>query len=403
MFFPPSYFIVYDYTSFTSSLQEFITFCDGLGKFLKGTEMNIFDTYTGYRKIDVGDMILEYNDTCNKKGLFDMHRIVNDEGPYSEVIVPHEVAGMLGVYGNIVGSTVLHGLSTMNITGSELLCNVIGDDAGATGDENELSVREMIEAVRSIGDIEEGKFETWEEDEDESDEAIGWHFVKRPITVSCHTIKQGWMPDFPIIPMILNQEDGQHTLQPLPLVDRRRLLIKQTCRLFDSMRMNPDQVSEEDRDIVISMLAQLYNRLRLPFHGSFPYRWAKRKGCYPDSVLCVAPLLHESMTIGWYTTLRNKEVPTGFIRIPLEMIQIDPLPDRLYVGLEFHYRSNRVLSLLEKIGYIERETEYEEVRATEEAVDRLYDFITGIRKKSYLYRVLIDYDQWESYRVSIVD
>jgi len=61
------------------------------------------------------------------------------------------------------------------------------------------------------------------------------------------------------------------------------------------------------------------------------------------------------------------------------------------------------LSLLEKIGYIERETEYEEVRATEEAVDRLYDFITGIRKKSYLYRVLIDYDQWESYRVSIVD
>jgi len=175
--------MIYDYESFTSNLCEFPRFCEELGHFLRGYEAKRFNTHTGLEEFDLGDLILDYNKTCNVNGEFDVSKVVHMDDGSSRLILEHHVAGMLGVYGNITGSTALHGIVGLVIAGHEDRINTIGDNAAGMFDTEVMGVAEIKDQIRLLGDISDDKFEIWERDQDDEDDDVSWKFVKRPLNV----------------------------------------------------------------------------------------------------------------------------------------------------------------------------------------------------------------------------
>jgi len=390
-------FMIYDYASFTSALSEFFHFVAHTAHFLRGTSVLIYDTHEGLKKVSLYDLLSRYNSVCNQDGEFSVHRIDN-LGVGDRVIVNHQTAGMLGVFGNITGSTALHGLIGISICGSEDMINAIGDDAGTLFDVEKIGVEEIKAAIKTLGDIADEKFEFWVDTEENMDCEDGWHFTKRPIAVRDRVITQSWMPDFPIIPTILGYHDGQHTPPVQDLRSRRRLLIKQTCRLFDSMRLNIASVDDDDIDLCLTILRRLYAKVSLPVYGGWPDRYVResKDGPYLDQLLAVPKLHVDSIREGWIAVLRE-QYQTGIIRLPRTDVGDSVLPSEMYQGLEFNWHSDKVLNVLAKIGVLSKEPLYEDHLITDENLELFERVALGKVKVTYQYVCRRDYPPWTSY------
>jgi hypothetical protein len=302
------------------------------------------------------------------------------------------------VYGNIVGCTVLHGLVSMMISGSPDLTNAVGDDGGLQSRDSVLPVEVLHTAIRTLGDIAPEKFVDWTRDDDNDPDSENWHFTKRPLQRSLGRMMPGYMPDFPILPSCLNLVDDMHTVPDLDFVGRRRLFIKQTCRLFDWMTRHLPLVTDRDIEITLDLIGSCYRQLHLHFEGSFPRRGLpKDKAFYPDEFLCVPVLSVSSIKEGWYNELkRTLGVYTGLIMVP-KVTGRDELPLTLVPGKSFLYTADKILTLLERIRVVERVKVYEELVATDRVIELLDQIIT--RKLKPLYRVtpLRYYTPYDSY------
>jgi hypothetical protein len=394
-------FMIYDYASFTSALVDFKAFMHELGLFCLGRKIWIFDTFLGIVERDVGEIILEYNAICNNDPEFSIHRLESLDGNVAKVILNHRVAGMLGVYGNIVGSTILHGLATTMIVGSESRANTIGDDAGVKIDTTDISLNQAKECLNIIGTIVDEKFEVWDEDGRYLEESAAWHYTKRPLEVSHNIIMQKWMPDFPILSNILGIVDNQHTVQPKSFDERRNLCIVQTCRLFDSMTRQLSLVNELDIQTVLDLLRRVYTKMRLPPGGSFPSVYIRKdigtsRSNYPSSCLMVPRLCEESIRDGWFQVLKNSRDESMIVRVPVTDAP-DPLPIEMKEGDTFLSRGSKILGLLQGIHVVSKEALYEELLLTDEVVARIEDVLFRRSVPLYRYTVLRDYPPWLSY------
>jgi hypothetical protein len=125
--------IIYDYASFTSTLDAVLPFVDDLSRFFRGTTVFLIDPREGLVPTDLGDLFAEYNRVCNAYQQFDISRLSQlEEG---DSIFEH-TCGMLGVEGNIFIATLLHGIFLRFIAGLRR-SKCVGDDARAhyrTGD-----------------------------------------------------------------------------------------------------------------------------------------------------------------------------------------------------------------------------------------------------------------------------
>lgn len=393
-------FMIYDYTCFTSALADFKVFVNDLGQFCMDQLVRIFDTHEGVKEIRLGQLFLMYNDACNLDPEFSIHRIEGLDKDHPRAIVHHRVAGMLGVFGNIVGSTVLHGLVTLGIIGTEEQVNVVGDDAAIKFKRSEMGIAYVQEAINVIGSVATEKFEVWDVDETTSEQSLGWHYVKRPITVRHNIIVPQWMPDFPIIARCLGIEDNQHTVPKGDFVTRRRLLIKQTCRLFDQMYQHKSLVNELDVECTLDLLRRLYHKLCLPVYGSFPRPHLRKTdtkcGAFPDTVLCIPVLCEDSIRKGWFSVLKERSTEAIVVRVPCVDLYTS-LPEDMVAGDTFVNRGSEILGLLWKIGILTKEKMFEDVLLTDEILRRLDFLIKGRIKSLYTYTVLKDYAPWNSY------
>jgi hypothetical protein len=395
-------FLIYDYTSFTSNLVDFPRFCHELAAFLRGYKVNVFDSRVGLVEEDLGDILEQYNRVCNVGGAFDVSRVLTFPDGTDRVVLHHHVAGMLGVYGNITGSTALHGIVGIMVAGSEDRMNAIGDDAAGIFRISEMGIGDIKTAIRTLGDIEEDKFEVWEEDQNFVGEGIGWKFVKRPLNVEDQVITSGWMPDFPIYPVLLNEEDDAHDSVPQPYEIRRRSAIRQSVRLMESMKRNLDRVDDQDIQVVLEYLRWLFGKLRLPVHGTLPAGKHRSKipmepFAYSDEFLATPVLVEESIKNGWWATLcDNVDTETGYLRLPVEAPQ-EVLPDELIQGDVYVGRSRKIYGLLENIGIMEKRALFEDRLVSEDSLERLAEFMLGKRKEAYEFTVVTTYPPWRSY------
>jgi hypothetical protein len=391
--------MIYDYSSFTSNLPDFKRFVDELAFFVRGVWARGFDTYEGSVDMDISAIILEYNRVCNQDGTFDISQVVQLEDGSSRLVLNHYVAGMLGVYGNITGSTALHGLVGATIANSEDSVNTIGDDGAGYFDTDIMSIEETKDAIRLLGDIAEEKFEVWEHDQEDDEDGIGWHYTKRGINIEAGNVVQHWIPDFPIYPVCLGTEDEDHTKSHRNLDERRKITIRQVIRLYESLHRHEPHLSELDVQVVLDFTRWLFRRLDLPLYGSLPVGAHKirDRGSYPDSLLATPVLVEESIRNGWWCTLQERaRSDTGFIRIPITEGD-EGVPDTMTMGMTFVTRQSRVLGLLEKIEVVVKERLFEDRMICDESMELFRRYMVGDIRGLCMYHVMRDYSAWGSY------
>jgi len=198
-------FFIYDYESFTSCLEEIKQFSHALGDFFSGYHSTFIDTFQGPIIMDVGEMIHQWNRSCNIYPSFDSGKAVWESSESTLTEVTHS-CGMLGVPGNISSCTLLHAVHLAILLVS-LLCKVVGDDAaGSCMEEDYPSIFRLL---TNIGKLEESKsvrfLDLSMEADLENTNDRAWHYLKRPINRLDNFVVSGDQVVWPSEGMIRNQ------------------------------------------------------------------------------------------------------------------------------------------------------------------------------------------------------
>jgi len=236
---------IYDYSSFTSRLDEVKCFIRRLAGFCSGTSVMLIDTYHGVVKKDLGELLSEYVEACNDFPNFDINRWP-EESVQDDHIRTH-TTGMLGVPGNITSCTLLHGIHLAIILESLIKGKCVGDDA--IGGKKIQSVRNLGEQINGIGEASMPKGATWEKDDD-GEKDLTWNYVKRPINRVEGRIAVGELLTFPTIPGFFNLADGIHThihLEDDVLGKRQANMLWSLCRSVDRLGRT---LTEEEEELI---------------------------------------------------------------------------------------------------------------------------------------------------------
>jgi hypothetical protein len=137
---------IYDLSSFTSNCCVQRSFVKALGEFFAGVPVFIVDEYTGAQEVDIGDLLVDYYTHCVEEPLVSLERY--DSG--LEHFFEHEVASMLGIFGNLMTCTFAHASILLPIVDSFEKYNCAGDDGIIP---ERLSTEGVIDdAIRIVGD-----------------------------------------------------------------------------------------------------------------------------------------------------------------------------------------------------------------------------------------------------------
>lgn len=259
---------IYDYTSFTSLLGEIKYFFEALAGFCDDTMVYIMDSRKGICEQNLGELFREYNQVCNIQGEFTVQRYLDGEN--SPLI--HEVAGFLGVYGNIASSTSLHGLHACQLCGDDSDCRCVGDDIfGILRLGDNYSRDQVIQAIETLGKIHREKIKWWpfKEIEDEGEDDHAWPYIKRPFDrLDNKMILEPalFLPIFGLInpiPDILNRERETIYVRIKLLATQTYSCIKQAQTLYPPLEIHQKQ-------LIQAYIRFLYKALGVHLKGYLP-------------------------------------------------------------------------------------------------------------------------------------
>jgi hypothetical protein len=376
---------IYDYASFTSNLTELKYFTEALAEWTKDIPVTVIDTHDGPVDMSLGDLLMDYNDVCNRHPEMDLRRIYSSDETFIE---PHRKAGLLGVYGNIVSSTLLHGLILTSITGALDRCNVVGDDAVGKFEKEEYPEEEDITMPCSLlGLVHNEKWKLWEWDDDE-EETDGWHFCKRPVDRILGNLFGGQLFDWPNFAVALGLSDGIHTVQVETIGDRRRLCLTQSCRMLDKLFHLQTSLSQEERSFLFHTLRYLFHRVGIPL-GRLPGHGVVGITEYPT------PFLDETdLEVGWFTNVRNHTEDKSFSRPQFwleedQVAEADFREESIWCG-----RMSRSLNLAVDLGYLEAKMAIVTVSTSDHELQLLEDFMAGLHLPFYHFHVVSSPPEW---------
>jgi hypothetical protein len=156
---PESRLRIYDLETFTSRYHEQRHFLDELSRFCRGFPFTYLDVRHGLITTDMGILISEYNEECNKRTPISFERVPSLA---KHPIAAHHFASALGIYGNLMTCTLPHGCVMMQLVEHEDQVNVAGDDGAV--DENDENEDLIDIAINAQGRYEQTKsFDTRDE------------------------------------------------------------------------------------------------------------------------------------------------------------------------------------------------------------------------------------------------
>jgi hypothetical protein len=146
---------IYDLSSFTSNCCAQRRFVEELAYFCKGVDVICVDEREGPQLTDLGDLLYTYYTNCVLEPQVSLERF---DPELREFSFEHEVASMLGIFGNLMTCTFAHGvivgMSTPDVEGNEQY-NCAGDDGLVP---ERLSTGYSIDAgIRLVGSYEPEK------------------------------------------------------------------------------------------------------------------------------------------------------------------------------------------------------------------------------------------------------
>jgi hypothetical protein len=268
---------IYDYSSFTSNLTEQKYFVSALAEFCRGYPLYVVDVCLGVIRLDLGQYLFDYNQACNVLPRFTIGKEVLRMLSMTAQSYIHKRAGALGVYGNLAGGTVLHGLISLNISGSSSKSSVVGDDGLLVKDTREeledgeideemTSVTSIRSALRLFGIIHGLKFAIL--CYPSSSTSSVWTYLKRSLRRHCRSLALG--PQEHVVNVAIVLGERVSTFRKGAVDSLPGVLSYLTQILNFLLRVHRDQVSITDGELatIALLLHEGYSALGLDTKGS---------------------------------------------------------------------------------------------------------------------------------------
>jgi len=113
--------MIYDFSSFTTNLEEMRYFFEHLARFANGITVQVWDERHGPQNMDLGDLFMDYSEHCVFYPDVSLER-------FEHRVTKHYKASMLGIYGNLTVATLCHYLAISLLFDTTSYVNVAGDD-----------------------------------------------------------------------------------------------------------------------------------------------------------------------------------------------------------------------------------------------------------------------------------
>lgn len=366
---------VYDYTSFTSKLQELNSFIGELGEFLRGTTVFLYDIRDGLVEYDLGDYFQEYLEEANLIGRFMMSR---DIAPEDFNVEFRNTCGMLGVPGNIFLATLLHGLHLRMISGiGRSKC--VGDDAKAKVPASHTA-RSVTVTLQNLGEVHPDKT-VWFLPKPNIP-LSRYQYIKRPyFRAEEGMMISGHLLTFPSIILMADDPDPYHTIPSVS--DVPNTLKRSLLRFMDQLYVISMDLSEEDR-IFCWWYAVEYLALLKEYTESYGDKFRR--------------VLREIRAI-------SLPPPRDFGLVEPRNWIIEQIPDTEkfdfpmpgyssgeiagYTGETFVREGSKLLAYLEDLGYVSSSLEYMWMSKLELG-SRFYETYFGLYRYAKTYTVVRD-------------
>jgi len=336
---------IYDYASFTSHLHALRGFLLSLAEFLADTSVHILDVHQGWVEINCRDVLLEYAEVTTLDSSFSVERFGQLFGPDG---ISHHNTGMLGIPGNIVASTLLHGIHLALILGS-FCCKCVGDDA--IGVSFRLTI-DLVEGISQLAPISVDKFEEWDQDVRESHV---WKYLKRPLYRIADRLRSGFIIDIPPFPVLWNLPNQRGRVATrLPIPDAQKRSRNMLLALYLKVAASTYTPSREEEQLLSEITWETSRRLKLDgSHGIFPSDFSLVKDGYrtlleqyQNEVVCLPVEDVQSTSLDIDGPVCQSSPELGILRA-LGYVELEPLTSRFLVRddpsrfLRFLYRDFR--------------------------------------------------------------
>lgn len=269
---PGNTVLLYDYSSFTSSLRGMDQFTTALSSFFKGCSFQVFDPFAGPLTLDLGEVLLDYHHSINSNLLFDIGRLA-EETPMDDEEHNYYMAnnGPLGAQGNINLSMFLHAINITAASDSLNRQNCVGDDAIVVFNERKHNRLYFMRIINLLGSVHLDKtvfLRCKRGDTKEMCEASGWQFMKRPIVVYWDYIWIGELITFPST-SYWEKEDPIHVAKPEPEA-HYNIMNRQLGSLFETCHQLQADIKGSEMEIAFIALEKIYDLCHFRQRGHFP-------------------------------------------------------------------------------------------------------------------------------------
>jgi len=332
-----SHYRIYDLSNFTSNCAEQRGFLYALAEFFIGTEVTVMDEREGPITRDMGELLYQYIDDCVVGPLLTYERY--DEARKDPV--PHGVASLLGIFGNLMSCTVAHFTIVAQTVESFREINIAGDDGLVP--EDPLNSMDVDIAIRHVGDYSRDKCFRGDEQ--------GAICLKRPFVEDlprCFLKDNIVPPSLAVTDSYLHPEavDPRYDfpgLSDMTTAERISVIGKDLLRFFQKAY----ELGYGNSGRLESIWAGYRRAVGRAFHKPMPLApsnypfWPPSPSMDPE---CSPQMLH----LLWCDSL-----PSYIPR--LEYKNLDEPEELRYVGQSVECNSDARLSLFERLGYVEKE------------------------------------------------
>lgn len=330
---------IYDLSSFTSNCCIQRSLCYALSGFFEGCEVVCLDERVGPIARDLGEMLYEYTKICVEEPSLSLERFDPSLVDYP---LRHEVASMLGIFGNLMSCTFAHSAVVSQVVADPTMYNCAGDDGLAP--ESMETEGLLDDAVTIVGVYERTKSFRGNEE--------GAICLKRPFieTYPSPTLHEFIIPPTvaTAITVLTEYRDPRYpTFEDYSEwrdVDRISVIGKDLLRFLRSAyRFQYQDVA------LLGSIVMGFSKLVRRHIGRFP-----RPGCGgPDQeVWPLNPVEYEFSHVDptklLFLYFSNSRI------VPRKEI-IDGYPGFFFEGDQFEANSCKFLKLLEMLGYVRKE------------------------------------------------
>jgi len=375
--------VTYDYSSFTTSLAELRHFMFWLAEACGDIVVPLLDVFHGVVEVSLKTLLHTYNEQINHHQMFSIERFQQCEEFCS---LRQGRSGSLGVKGNIVLSTTLHGLALADITGTP-------DDDCCVGDDALCKIRAwyltlFITCVNNLGDINASKFITITPRDPEIEMSAlteQFKFLKRPLNLDYKNVPVlGRLDFFPSVSdALFPQGDGVHTTTPgYNWFQSAKTFAMQVGRYY-AIHCNGDDITilarDEDLEGLLGLFQEVYRIKGLPIDGGVPGGFVVEGGEYPrrGDFFCPPVDTIECFSTRWMEVILYRFYGQT-ITLPVTVGGTIPPPLDVYLGLSFRASSDvQVLALLVDLGILEKSVEMRSVVFDGSVCDEVWERLTG--------------------------